>query len=95
VAFLTNQHEKWLFAGDLIITNISQVLAESQVAEFAKKTILDFSNVNEVDTSTISFLFELQRRANKEGVELKLTKPPENLLSLLSLYGVENFISIA
>lgn len=83
---------RWHLSGDLIINNITHVLNASKVLNLQTQTQLDFAKVEDVDTSAVSLILEFKRRANAEKVHLSLVNVPENLSSLMQLYGVDTFI---
>lgn len=89
---IAQEGNRWQISGDLIINNITQVLNASKALQFVSPAQLDFSKVTDVDTSAVSLILELKRRANAEKVELSLVNVPENLISLMQLYGVNAFI---
>jgi phospholipid transport system transporter-binding protein len=66
------------------------MLAETKT--FPKQLKMDFSGVTNVDTATISLIFEWLRQAQNQGSQLTFTKLPENLHSLINLYGVVDLI---
>lgn len=89
---IVQEGNRWQISGDLIINNITQVLNASKALSLVEPAQLDFSKVTDVDTSAVSLILEFKRRANAEKVELSLVNVPENLTSLMQLYGVNAFI---
>jgi phospholipid transport system transporter-binding protein len=89
---ITQQANTWRLSGDFIVNNMDEVLALSQKMTMPSQFQLDFSEVAEVDTSAISFIFEMQRRAKAQQAQMKTVHIPANLQSLLQLYGVEDFV---
>ena len=89
---ITQEANRWLISGDLIIDHVTQVVNASKALSFVSPAQLDFSKVTDVDTSAVSLILELKRRANAEKVELSLVNVPDNLTSLMQLYGVDAFI---
>ena len=82
----------WALSGDVVIATVSDILAASKSLNMAADTTVDFAQVNDIDTATISLILEWQRRAQKENQTLKLVNLPVNLLSLAQLYGVAELI---
>lgn len=76
-----------------MVENILQVLEATRPFSMQEgvKT-LDFAEVNEVDTSAISFILEVKRRALAENATVQLSHLPSNLISLMQLYGVDEFV---
>ena len=68
--------------------HISALLAESTQLVMNKSFEIDLGEVTEVDTATISLLFEWLRSAHVHKSKLTFANFPENLVSLATLYGV-------
>lgn len=83
---------RWNLNGDVVIATVSAILAASKSLNMAVNTTIDFAQVKDIDTATISLILEWQRRAKKENQTLKLENLPANLLSLAQLYGVAELI---
>lgn len=69
------------------------LLTTTRTFKMGQQTTLDFAEVGEVDTSAVSFILELKRRAQLEHAEVGLKNMPSNLLSLIQLYGVDGFVN--
>lgn len=95
MAGITQQDNTWQLSGRLIVNDITAVLRQAQQLTIKSDTYLDFANVEEVDTSAISLILELQRQASKASASVLLRNPPESLTTLMALYGVEGFIASA
>lgn len=89
---IAQEANRWQLSGDLIVENINQVLDASKALSLAGSTQLDFTGVTDVDTSAISLILEFKRRAAAENVNLSLVNVPANLVSLMQLYGVDDFV---
>ncbi len=92
MAQFIQQENTWYLSGDMVMETVSQLLNESKALTLAGETQLDLSAVTDVDTSAVSLILELQRRAKAENARLALIKIPPNLTSLIQLYGVDTFI---
>ena len=53
---------------------------------------IDFSGLNEVDSSAISMVLEWLRVSRSRNLQLRVVNMPENMKSLASLYGVLELI---
>lgn len=82
----------WKLHGDMSISRIIELKADVFPVPKGGQLNIDFSAVTHVDTATVSFMFELLRAAGTSGCDLSFSKLPKNLLSLLSLYGVDGLI---
>ncbi len=80
----------WKLSGDITMSSAHTLLADTK--KFPKQFKMDFSGVKNVDTATISLIFEWIRQAQNQGSQLTFTKLPENLHSLINLYGVVDLI---
>ncbi len=95
MAQLTQQQNSLHFKGDLLIANVSETLADLQKLQLASPLTLDFSGVKEVDTVAISMILEIQRRLNHDYTHtgnMSVVGVPDNLRSLMQLYGVDGFL---
>ncbi len=92
MAQIIQQANTWQLSGNLVFANISSVLDESKLLTMPAQLQLDFAAVEEVDTSAISLILELQRRAISQDTKISVQQVPENLSSLMQLYGVDAFI---
>jgi phospholipid transport system transporter-binding protein len=92
LAQIIQQANTWQLSGNLVFANISSVLDESKLLTMPARLQLDFTAVDEVDTSAITLVLELQRRAISQDTKISVQHVPENLSSLMQLYGVDAFI---
>ncbi len=88
---ITQIDNRWNISGDVVIGTISPLLTASKNLVL-KNTIIDFAQVTDIDTSTISLILEWKRRALKENQTIKLVNMSDNLKSLTNLYGVAELI---
>ena len=93
MAHVTQQDNTWHLKGDLVVEDIVNLLTTTRTFKMGQQTTLDFAEVGEVDTSAVSFILELKRRAQLEHAEVGLKNMPSNLLSLIQLYGVDGFVN--
>jgi phospholipid transport system transporter-binding protein len=83
----------WSISGDVVIGAVPTLLEESNSLIMHDNTMIDFANVTDIDTSTISLILEWKRRAKNENQSLKLVNVPANLTTLTQLYGVDELIN--
>lgn len=83
----------WNVQGDIVIGTASALLKASQQLAMQANTVVDFREVDNVDTAAISLILEWKRRAKRENGVLALMNMPENLKSLAALYGVSDIVS--
>gem|GEM_PF-406317 len=95
VAQITQQQNTLHFSGNLLINNISETLAHLQTLRLEQPLTLDFTKVKEVDTVAVSLILEVQRQLHHQHHEasaVSVIGVPENLRSLMQLYGVDSFL---
>ena len=54
--------------------------------------VIDFKQVTEVDSSTVSLLLAWRRHAKEHDLTLHIVNLPRNLLSLAELYGLADLL---
>lgn len=91
---VTLQDNTWRVSGDILMDNANAVLSESRALTMPNDLCIDLSAVTGADTAALSLLMEWQRRAISSGQQVSFANLPEGLLSLASLYGVTDFISL-
>ncbi|MFD0913671.1 STAS domain-containing protein [Methylophilus luteus] len=95
MATITHQDNILSFSGDLLFNNISNVLDQLQTMRLDPPLTLDFSKVEEVDTVAVSLVFEIQRQFHHDHAQagsISVVGVPDNLRSLMQLYGVDSFL---
>lgn len=70
---------------DALLAEVANLPAECAVE-------VDLAGVTEVDTVTLSLLFEWLRQAHQRNCGITYANLPENLVSLATLYGVLELI---
>ena len=93
MAQITQSGSTWNLAGDVVIDAIYALLEASKTLSIAANTKIDFSEVTNIDTSTISLILEWKRRAQRENQSIQFVNLPANLNSLTQLYGVAEMIN--
>ena len=89
---ITQVNNRWNLNGDLVIGTAKSILTDSETLLIGTDTVIDFEQVDDIDTTAVSLIFEWKRRAIKESQTLTFTNLPINLTSLVQLYGVEDLI---
>jgi ABC-type transporter Mla MlaB component len=84
--------DKWSFYGDYTFNEIPIHIEQLNQTSIDNPIILDFTKLKNIDTSLLSFIFEIKRKANLSNQSVKLSKIPKNLINLASLYGVEKYL---
>ncbi len=92
MANITQQTNHWNVSGELLINNVNKLLDLSASLVMKEDTVIDFSAVTDVDTSTLSLMLEWLRRAEAANCKVSFSHISANLISLAELYGVTEFI---
>ena len=58
------------------------------------ETLFDLAAVTEVDSSCIAVIFGWLREAERQGKTMRITHPPQDLLSLAEVYGVTELLPL-
>ncbi|MFZ6872166.1 STAS domain-containing protein [Undibacterium sp. Di27W] len=74
--------------GELSHDNANAVVAAGLSAIAAGQSAFDLSALTKIDSSAVAVLIAWQRQAIEKGVQLQFSGYPANLLSLLTLYGL-------
>jgi phospholipid transport system transporter-binding protein len=84
---------RWEVTGSIVMDTANTLLESSKDLALEDASIVDFSQVGEVDTSAVSLLLEWRRRANAESKQLSYINFPQSLTNLVALYGVEDLVN--
>ncbi|WP_158228990.1 lipid asymmetry maintenance protein MlaB [Chitinimonas sp. BJB300] len=81
--------------GGLVLDSICRI--EREFADQLRQStlVVDLAGVSEVDSTAISLLLQWRRAAAAAGRQLQFRQPPASLLSLATLYGVEEFLQFS
>ena len=79
-------------SGPLTIASATRVLEEMRevwpAAGFAGPLVIDIGSAGPMDSAAISLMLSWRRKAHREGIALRFTGMPPELLALADLYGV-------
>lgn len=92
MAQIKQEGNRWLVSGDMTISQVNVLLAEGLALPVPPQLEIDLTAVSDVDTASISLLFEWLRRAETEKSKATFVNLPQNLISLATLYGVLELI---
>ena len=92
MATITQENNRWLVSGDMTVSQVNDLLDASAQLAVEGEMEVDLAAVTDVDTSSISLLFEWLRLAHARKCKLSFSNLPANLTSLATLYGVLELI---
>ena len=78
--------------GAMTVDTLNALLAETPQAFAAENLEIDLGKVSEVDSASISLIFEWMRQAHGRNISLVFVNLPASLVSLATLYGVLDLI---
>jgi phospholipid transport system transporter-binding protein len=78
--------------GDLNLATAGQYLVEGEAALAQGTSVFDLAGVGDLDSSALSLLLSLRRRAQSLGTTIEFRNLPDSLASLAALYGVADQI---
>ncbi len=81
-----------LVGGSLTMNTVPEFFAEGLQYLNRDKLVLDFSQVEIVDSSAVSLLLGWLRVAQQNKRELRVANLPASLVSLAGLYGVTDLL---
>lgn len=82
-------------SGSITLDSIARVEREVAPSLGQPELVIDLGSVTEIDSAAVSLLLHWQRGAMGAGQKIALRNPPDSLLSLAALYGVEEFLPVA
>ncbi len=82
----------WRMPQEVRFDNAVEVVEQASRGLEAPEPRFDLSDCTRFDSSLIAVLLELDRRAVARGRRCRFESPPENLLKLAALYGVDSLL---
>ncbi len=82
-------------SGSLTLGMAREMLEAGSALITRPETTFDLSQVQEVDSSGLTVVFGWVRTAKSQGKVIRISNPPQNLLSLAALYGVTELLPLA
>ena len=89
---ITKDGNRYRVQGPMIMDNARSILEEGTSLFNHDAVEVDLAGVDEVDSSAISILLQWLREAQHRNQGLTFINLPENLKSLVTLYGVLELI---
>lgn len=89
---ITREGERLLVSGRLTIATVPTLFEAGLQHLTSEDLLVDFSQVEAVDSAAVSMLLGWLRAAQRSQHALRITGLPEDLLSLAHLYGVSELL---
>lgn len=80
--------------GSVTVDNVVAVMERGLALLSGNDLVIDLAQVTEVDSSAVSMLLEWRRESGRRHRRMRVVNMPENLKSLMQLYGVSEFIHL-
>ena len=81
--------------GPITIDNVVSVVANGVALFDGEDVTIDLGRVTEADSAAVSLLLEWRREAAHRRLQIRFLNMPQNLQSLMQLYGVSELMSNA
>ena len=81
-------------SGPVTMENALELLESGSRYLGGSQTVIDFSEVSEIDSSSVSLMLEWSRRARAAGGQVRFANLGEAITSLTDLYGVKDLIPL-
>lgn len=82
-------------SGPLTLGKAREMLEAGNALISRPEVTFDLAQVQEVDSSGLTIVFGWVRAARSQGKVVRISNPPQNLLSLAELYGVTELLPLA
>lgn len=76
----------------LSFSTVPKLLAQAD--KLSETGTLDLSSVTRADSAGVSFLLELNRRAQARGIQLRIAGANEQIRSLLKFFGLDGILAL-
>ena len=82
-------------SGPLTLGKAREMLEAGNALISRPEVTFDLAQVQEVDSSGLTIVFGWVRAARSQGKVVRISNPPQTLLSLAELYGVTELLPLA
>jgi phospholipid transport system transporter-binding protein len=79
--------------GSITIDNVVSVVANGVALFDGEDVTIDLGRVTEADSAAVSLVLEWRREAARRRLQIRFLNTPQNLQSLMQLYGVSELMS--
>ncbi len=92
---IRREGSKVVVQGPVTIDNVMSMTQQGIALFIGGQLVIDFAKMTEVDSTVVSMLLEWLREAQKSNCRLQFACIPENLESLIQLYGITELIPLS
>lgn len=82
-------------SGDVTMATVSALFSEGLKPQANSNVVIDFAQIEKVDSSAVSLMLVWLREAQRNKVSLRFIHVPDNLMSLAKLYGVAELLTLS
>jgi len=82
-------------SGEVTMATASALFRGELKSPQSGELVIDFSQLDKVDSSAVSLMLVWLRAAKRSKVNLRFEKVPANLVSLAKLYGVADLLPLS
>ena len=95
---ITRTSDRLQVSGDVTMATVSAIFKEGLMHHKEIKSneafLIDFSQLNKVDSSAVSLMLGWLREAKRNNIKVRFVNVPDNLMSLAELYGVADVFDL-
>ena len=89
---IRESNDRLYISGAVSLENAMELLETGTGYLGGSRKVIDFSEVSEIDSASVSLMLEWSRRARAKGGQVRFANLGESIRSLTDLYGVEDLI---
>ncbi len=89
---IRESNDRLYVSGPVTLENAKELLEEGTRLLGGSQKVIDFTEVSEIDSASVSLMLEWSRRARANGGEVRFANLGDSIRSLTDLYGVEDLI---
>jgi phospholipid transport system transporter-binding protein len=84
---------RWMYVGTLTFADATAVFDASRKLPLPATGVVDLTGLEHADSSALSVMLAVKRRAVSEGLRLEFAAIPPGLHALAHVYGVEELLA--
>ena len=92
---ITRTGDQLQVSGNVTMATVSALISEGLKPQANSSMLIDFAQLEKVDSSAVSLMLVWLREAQRSKVNLRFINVPANLMSLAKLYGVAELLTLS